>query len=658
MKYISILIISLFTLLPVMKGEKSNFGLLSPDELNMTQCAFEKDAPAVVLFDKGSSRFMDTDNGFMIRFERHTRLKIFKEAGFDYAEVEIPYYIGDNELEQIRNIRGFTYNHVNGIVEKTPFDIKQTYIEKINEHWSVKKFAMPKIKEGSIIEYSYVIESPFIFHFRDWEFQWKIPVKYSEYKAAMIPFYSYRYRIQGVTKLDVFDSYKAKGLERSFASLKFHDMIYKYGLKNVPSFKDEAFISSENDYIIKIDFQLAEVNYPSGYKKTVMTTWPALAKDLLEHEKFGKYLKKTNKYGQKELAHLNLLPEKERAEAIINHVKNNFKWNGYRDKYASKSIKAFLTEKTGNSANMNLMAIGILNGLNIEAQPVIISTRNHGKVTDSFPFSDLFNYVLIMAKVDGKFRIYDATDSYCPNNIIPPQCINGKGFIVAKDSENWINVKNSAPSLKETYLTYTLNTEKNQLIGTCLRKNSNFIAIKERKKYNNDVQEFKKDFLSKGFEIPDSIAINNVDNKSLFTYSFNFSYQTDAIDNSIIVSPFCGMPVNENPFKQETRDLPVDLIYKKGERFVSSFTIPEGYTIEELPSPQKRNSENIHFEFSVRKVNADQLQFIAVYTFRKPKYSAKEYAELKSFMNDVIKKLNGKIILTKTSDALAENSID
>ena len=74
----------------------------------------------------------------------------------------------------------------------------------------VKKFAMPNVQVGSIIEYKYSIETPYKFNLKDWEFQRKIPTIYSEYTVRMVPFYEYTYLMQGVDKFDIQNSYKVK----------------------------------------------------------------------------------------------------------------------------------------------------------------------------------------------------------------------------------------------------------------------------------------------------------------------------------------------------------------------------------------------------------------------------------------------------------------
>ncbi|MBS2212723.1 DUF3857 domain-containing protein [Carboxylicivirga mesophila] len=647
--------ILLFTSWMFNKGmaQEIEFGSLRPCDAEIQACAYEKDAPAVVLFDKGDSWFVQDDGGFVLRFDRHVRIKIFNEAAFNKGEFEIPLYKGGERNEEVKEIEGITFNIEGGRMVKVELDKKNVYREDINEYWYMKKFAMPQVKEGSIIDVKYTVYSHYFEHFRDWEFQMDIPVLYSEYKVNMIPFFSYRYRLQGATTFDHYKKYDKKGLERTYAGIPFKDVVYEFGFENVPSFKDESFISSRNDYIKKIDFQLSEINSTSGYSRKYMNTWPSMAKELLDHPDFGKYIKKAEKWGSKTFTHLSNMPEEEQLDKILTYMKQHFTWNHYTGKRAQYSFKEFNEKLSGNIGNINLSAIGVMRALGLQASPVIISTRDNGKVTDSFPYSNLFNYVLILVEVDKTMRLVDATQDMCPNHLIPSRCINGKGFIVEEDSEKWVTISNAATSLEELNMAISVNVEEGALEGLCLAKCTGYSAVSERKAYYNSREKFEKKISSKGLKVENMEAVNLSDSSQPFKYSFKFSQAIDRIDNQLILSPFANLVEKENPFKQEDRSLPVDLVYLRGNRFITTIQIPEGYKVEALPSPQKINSENVSFSF-IAQTNAKQVQMIASYNFKKQTYPADTYKELKRFMNAVTSAINSKIILTKVDNNLAD----
>ncbi|MBK3516436.1 DUF3857 domain-containing protein [Carboxylicivirga marina] len=650
MKSIVFTLLILWMVPSYMGAQKAEFGVLLPSDIQLKECSFEKDAAAVVIFDKGNSWFVNTDDGFELRFDRHIRIKIFNEAAFDQGEFEIPLFQDDDDKEKVGEIEGYTFNFEDGRLMQIPLERKNVFEEKINKNWYTKKFAMPNIKRGSVIEIKYSVYSPYYMHLKDWEFQTDIPTMYSEYTVNMIPFYSYRYRIQGASRMDHFKSYEKSGFGRKFSGIPFNDMVYEFGLKNVPSFKDESFISSRNDYIKKIDFQLSEINYPQGYSKQFMNTWPDMAEELLDYTNFGRYLRKAEKWGVKTFAYLLEKSEEDRLDAVLNYMKEAYKWNGYSGKSARSSFKEFNQKLAGNSGNINLSTIGALRAVGLKASPVIISTRDNGKVSDDFPYSNLFNYVLALVEADGKMRLVDATEDMCPNNLIPSRCINGKGFIVEEDSESWVTISNSAISIEEYNLAIEINLKEDKLQGRLMAKSTGYLALNERGEYHNDKGKLEKEFMQKGFNLIENINVVNLYEMALpFKYNFEFTHSYDRIDNQLVISPFINLAEQENPFKQEKRALPIDLIYLKGNRYISTINIPEGYEIEELPSSHSITNENVMFSY-IAAVKGDQIQIISSYSFKKANYSAEQYKDLKNFMNTVTSKTNSKIILTKVAE--------
>ena len=81
----------------------------------MSECSFDKEAPAVVLVHEARS---DYSMEHHLVTTHHFKIKILKEKGIDFANVEIPFY-RDEEFEYIDEIHGVTINVApNGDVDK------------------------------------------------------------------------------------------------------------------------------------------------------------------------------------------------------------------------------------------------------------------------------------------------------------------------------------------------------------------------------------------------------------------------------------------------------------------------------------------------------------------------------------------------------------
>ena len=147
----------------------------------------------------------------------------------------------------------------------------------------------------------------------------------------------------------------------------------------------------------------------------------------------------------------------------MNYVKANYNWDGKRDKFTSKNVKEFMKEKTGNCADINLFLTGILNYLGLESYPVILSTRDHGKIYLEYPFHNFFNYVICAAKINNNYILSDATEILCPYNNIPTRCLNWKGLVVNKKSSEWIEFIPNDTSFISEDITIDIIPEKDWL---------------------------------------------------------------------------------------------------------------------------------------------------------------------------------------------------
>lgn len=626
------------------------YGRITQQELEMTSYPLDKTCDAVVLYDIGKSYFLYTDEGFRLKFERKTRIKIFKKAGISWADMDIPYYYEGEIPEKVDDIEATSYNIENEVINKTTLDTKQIFDEKTTDRWRRKRFAIPNVKEGSVIEFKYSITSPYYFNLQDWNFQWTIPVVYSEYMVKITPFYEYIYILQGRNKFDVFEKYEDNTLPHRVGSVEYQDMVYRFGLKNVPAFNDESFITSMNDYIIKVDFQLAKFHRLDGSYEEIITTWPKLITELLKHDDFGNYMKNSENAFEKliDISAIHNKTQQQKLEYIANYVKLNYSWNGVNNYFATKTLKEFLKEKTGNAANLNLFLVGLLNAAGIEAYPVILSTRNHGKIKSEYPFAHFFDYVVVLAIIDGKNILTDATNPLCPYNKIPANCINEKGLVIKKNAEQWVLLANNEMSVLRHNFFINLATTNDEVYCNFLLSAGNYDALGYRTLYQNKTDQIEKYFNEHGYKYVDSITTENYfDPLKNYIIKAIIKLPVERTNEKIYISPFLLEPPEENPFKESTRQYPVDMIYLRTRSYNSIITVPPGYKIESVPDDMVLETNFVDISYKVAQSTENKINISAIYSYKKVIYEPADYANLRFTMSSVVKKLNEKVVLVK-----------
>lgn len=619
-------------------------------EMEMTEYPKDSEAEAVVIYEKGDYRFVFSDaEGFILRMTIHTKVKILSHAGEKYATFEIPIYHTDSRTtERLDDITGMTYNEENGELIKTEFIAKENiFNEIINENWDLKKFTLPNVKAGSVIEVKYTIETPFFVNMREWRFQKNIPVIYSKLSYKAIPYYEYVY---SATNINKFDEYSETPLNQEFrhGSLVYKEMEHIFALKEIPAFRDEEFISASKDYMISLNFQLARIYYPNGGQVDYISTWEALSKDLLKDQNFGKYINNAKKEAKKILPTLELSnkSEKEKIKIITEYVKNNFNWDGFYGKYATQKVSNLIKTKRGNVADINLFLTGMLDEAGINVSPIILSTRDHGRINKSYPFMQYFNYTIAEITTDNLNIHIDATEPMLPDKVVPPRCVNTEALVIEKEPR-WTFIRQKAISFLHKELDIHIKSVDEVEIKA-LYASIGQNAYLYRTKYMGKKEDLIK-YLKEGEDVVVENGIQISNYKTLekpFLFKFTFHTIAEGNEDKIFINPFSNLFHRDNLFKQTERTFPVDLNELISGRFIAKINIPNGYKVDFVPESLNFNNDLMQINYK-QTVTEKAIEIDLYYSFNDYIYSAEKYSELKKTYAMLLSKLTDMIIFSK-----------
>jgi hypothetical protein len=95
-------------------------------------------------------------------------------------------------------LKAATYTLEDGKVVETKLDGKSVFTDKISKHLVEEKFTFPALKEGAILEYSYMEISPFFFNLQPWEFQGQYPLSLERVSARNAEFFQVRDAFAGL----------------------------------------------------------------------------------------------------------------------------------------------------------------------------------------------------------------------------------------------------------------------------------------------------------------------------------------------------------------------------------------------------------------------------------------------------------------------------
>ncbi len=656
----------------VAQGQAAKFGKVSEEELKMR--VYEKDtsAAAVILSDYGYSHFQYSNSGFQLVFERQMRIKILKKSGYDWADVVVPFYKRGSDKEAVSSIKGFTYNLVNGKEEKTKLESKAAFEEQMSENWFAKKFTMPNVREGSVIDVSYVIYSDFFQNMREWEFQHTIPVVWSEYKARIPEYFDYKLLQQGY--LPFYNSGKEKTTENftvksaaeiepglnggrtpsATSTVKADGDAYVWVMKDVPALQPEKYITTLSDYQAKIEFELQQVKFPGQIAKVVVGTWEQVTDELLRSDRFGTQLNRSS-FFKNELAALMIkhtTPES-RMVAIHNLVKSKMQWDGKNSIYAHTPIRKVYENKKGSVGEINLLMTSMLLEAGLDAAPVLVSTRTNGRVYKGSPMLSKFNYLITHVRIGDKEYLLDATEPLLAAGELPVRSLNGEGRLIKKDDQRWVELKPGTVYSKLFNGTITISSN-GEMKGTGMESMGGYNAFYTRKSILEEgeakfVEGFAKE--TGDMKVLKPKIENLSDEKKPISISFEIATAGNGQENSVIyLNPMLGHNEKENPFKLEERAYPVDFATLQDETYMCKFILPPGYEIEEMPQNKMVSlPENGGRFMYVVQQEGNTVQVMSKVNINKTVFYAPEYGHLKEFYNQIVTKQAEQIVLKKAT---------
>ena len=631
------------------------FGKIPDEDLKMTSFEADTSAAALVLYNYGKAEIENPSGSIYLRWEHHKRIKILKKQGFGYGNISIPFY-SFNKREE------FFFDKADVCLpngDKIKLNKKQVFIEKVNDYWSVARFTFPQMEEGCVIEYSYFINSQNITELREWYFQEDIPVRWSELRVKFPQFLIYVYLFQGnegMTKVEEKDGetiYKGKNGICRLSDGRFI-------MQDAPALRPEAFITTMDDYLAKIKFQLSEVHYPDGRKDKVMTSWKVFENDIDHAPYFGEqFLKKQNykKMVEKLLPQVEQFStESEKALFLYNYLATNLKWNGGFSVFTrSEKLDDIFETGEGSSAELNMMLYVLLREAGITAYPLLVSTRSHGKMYEEYPILDQFNHLMVLALPDANRTILDVAGPFHPPGYPAIDALNSRALMLRPEgTPSWMNIQAPADGA-DIYACELDLSEDGTLSGVLKGAYRGYNAIPERRHYEKDAAgvHWKDRLVKKYPDISvDSVrfsALSQVAETFLDTVYLHIPNAAQVSGGFIYLSPVLHSGFDENIFKMQERNYPVDVPYPILEQHILKLNLPEGFQVEALPEPASFSlpGNGGSFRFAVEEKTPGELSLIARLQVSQLKFMQEEYPNVKELFDLVVEKFGEQIVLKK-----------
>ena len=652
MKLFLILCLSLSNIIGYAQELQVNkkWGKPTQQELTMTEYAADPDADAVILYNKVETYYSIKTNGFVVTNQVRCRIKVLKPDGKEWGDVSIGYR--DHETnhdikERVVGLKGTSYNMENGSMVKAKLESSMIHEERLDKEQKQIKFSMPKVQVGTVMEYEYRIESGIFYDLRDWYAQSSIPVLYTEYSLSVPEWFRFSIEESGVNHLDKVQD----GSSINLGSETIPTNDYTFIGRNLPALKDDDFVWHARDFSNKVTHELSGIYVPGQVYKNYTTTWEDIDKILLDDSEFGGRLKKSSPLKEEIAASdiPSIADKRARALAVFQLLKKKVRWNG---KYAfeAKSASKLLKEGTGTNADINFLYINMLRDAGVEAMPVLLRKRSNGRLPLTHAsIKYLSTFVVGIQDSDSTLCYIDASVEAPSMNILPPVLLVERARVFSpKGQGSWVNLQNTASGKVKRVIQGKLDSQ-GLLTGLCNNDYKDEEAARVSKKWRE-----AKDSLSAisrmkerdGIDITKYQRKSHADKAFTFREAFGFTKQFDTAGDQIYMNPLVLIPMKENPFKPEKRDLPVEFPYCQQETLNVMIELPAGYQVEDIPSPIAMEYDGMTARVICRQQD-NQLTVQYRMEMSRPFYDQTQYAELRSFFDKIVENCNQILTVKK-----------
>ena len=606
----------------------------------------------------------DFSNEDFIYLKRHEHIKIgLAKQSFEITKLvsEQAEYLSANKLyfanesmsfdsfTSIEDIDAYTY------LPSSDKNIKVDYIETKREFdngifysdQESKIFTFPAVTKGAItnLNYKEVIKDPhFLGLFR---FGTYVPTKSAQLSIEFPSNVSIGY-------ID----FNTKDISVDFKQETSKDITtYTWTANNTKGYQSEDDGESVLYFVPHIIVYIKSYEY-KGERYNVLNDvndlykWYASLVDQIDTNDLQKVYKIANDITK------SLPSKREKAEAIFHWVQNNINYVAFEDGlggFIPRGAASVCDKRYGDCKDMANLLYEMLNHVGIEAYRTWIGTRDRPYTYSQVPTPMVDNHMITTAIIDGETIFLDGTDSYVPFGM--PSAftqtkeallgINNTTFklitVPVQKAEQSVTDVNTAIHIKDDMF---IVSEKRLLSGY---EKVEFITDYLYKKATKTEEEFLNTTLALGNNKTsyNNITKQNFDNKRNpleLSYNLTIDNYVKKVGTKLYINLDIDRVLSKSKVDIEDKkyDKKIDHTYTKN--YVTTLTIPEGYTASFIPEDLSFENENYGYKITYTQKDNTIIQHknIFVNTLSVKKQDFESWNE---FIKSLIKAYKKSIIL-------------
>jgi hypothetical protein len=404
--FCTILVLFLMLSIHIPRAFAFDWADVTDAEKSMKSNPLDPGAGAVVLFKHGRIEVLEKSSLFWTtRIQTYTRIKIFNDAGREYANVSVdaPKYIRMSKIE------GRTILPSGQII---PLDSSQVFRGRSFEagrNYAILKtsFSFPSVETGAIIEYQteeyvdWFFPPPWIFDTHE------IGTLDSMLQVVIGP------RL-GMSQFPLDTTVTKLSFSRKDTVLGTQ---FDFAVKNLHPIQNEPYSVPFRDQATMVLFTPSELAF-SGQVIPIITKWDDVGKEVSEQYGNMEKNEKETKNKAKELAEK--LPDaRNKAEAIYKYIQQNITSSNLIGVGLSRPADDLITSKRGDPDEINALYVMMLKEVKVDADMVLVATQNWDTLVRGFPNFSQFSRIVTRVNFKDGIVFADPAEPASPFGELP-----------------------------------------------------------------------------------------------------------------------------------------------------------------------------------------------------------------------------------------------
>jgi hypothetical protein len=612
------------------------FQPVSPDELKMTSEPQAPGAAAVVLF-----RQVDRDdNGRTSHEDNYLRIKILKEEGRKYADVEIPFFKAEGN---IANIHARTIRPDGSIANFDGKVFDKSIAKRKGYKYLAKTFTLPDVEVGGIIEYFYTIDlSENLIYDSHWILSDELFTKHAQFSLK-----PYR------------GTYQTFGLRWNWNFLppkteppkQGPDSIIRMQADNIPAFVTEDFMPPENEVKGRVNFIYSEDTFEPDLDKF----WKKASKKWNDHLEGFVNKRKPMEQALSQIVATGDSPEVklQKIYAKVQQMRNTSyevrktEQEEKRDKEKEpENVEEVWKRGYASGTNLTWLFLGLARAAGFEANGVWVSERRNYFFDPKIMDSSKLDANVVLVKVNGKDAYFDPGAQFTPYGVLPWDETGVVGRKLDKDGGSWIqtSMPESAVSQTDRKANFKLNPDTGGLEGKLSITYTGLEASRRRvDERNQDETERKKMLEDEVREcVPAAIDIDLINkpewNSSSLPLVAEFDVKIPGWASSTghrALVPVGIFSANEkHVFDHAERVHPIYFEFQNRKVDDVNIELPTGWKVATLPKAQDQSQHVIGYTLKVEN-DKDKIHLSRTLSLDILLMESKYYAALRAFFQGV-----------------------